>query len=320
MTTEIVTVQETVSLPITVEQAIRDWNEYQRLTLELLNATDYQKIGTRQFKKKSAWRKYARAFNITDRVTYEDIKRSDDGFPIWARIRVQAEAANGRTAEADHECHVKERCCLAASGLSCEKRTWRGHTCCIPGCNGRLHWSHPGDLPATALTRAKNRAISDLIGAGEVSAEEMEGQRHLETEDVIEGEVISKPAGPGLKRDYDGGYARRAERRGATRTANAGDEKGALEPAPGPSPSATPPAQSKQDRVRAALTRYGADQGPAALWDYTQKLKADFPGAVDDRGTFTLALLADEDADAILVALEPPDEPEPSVEQEALPL
>jgi len=35
---------------------------------------------------------------------------------------------------------------------------------------------------ATATTRAKNRAISDLIGAGEVSAEEMDGQRPRDEE------------------------------------------------------------------------------------------------------------------------------------------
>lgn len=175
--TEIIPYSETVSLPITVEQAQAQWDEYQRLTQLLLNETDYQKIGSKQFKKKSAWRKYARAFNITDHVTFEHIERSEDGFPLWARIRVEASHPNGRSVEADHECHVKERCCAAASGMLCEKKTWRGHTCCLTNCNGRNHWSHPGDLPATALTRAKNRAISDLIGAGEVSAEEMEGQR-----------------------------------------------------------------------------------------------------------------------------------------------
>jgi hypothetical protein len=42
----------------------------------------------------------------------------------------------------------------------------------VDQCNGRLHFSHPGDVSATAFTRAKNRAISDLIGAGEISAEE----------------------------------------------------------------------------------------------------------------------------------------------------
>ena len=195
MTTDIavqetdIAVHETVRLPISVDQAISEWDEYQKLTRRLLDESDYQRIGNRQFKKKSAWRKYARAFNIADRIVYEQIERFEDGFPIWARIRVQAQAPNGRTCEADHECHVKERCCLAAAGLPCDKRTWRGHTCCASGCNGRAHWSHPGDLPATATTRAKNRAISDLIGAGEVSAEEATGSIDPHS-GAIEGEIV----------------------------------------------------------------------------------------------------------------------------------
>lgn len=166
-----------VSLAVSVTQALSHWQEYQDLTLRLLKESDYQDAGSgKKFKKKSAWRKYANAFNISDHVSHEEIIRADDGFPLYARIRVTAVHPNGRTAEADHECHLSERCCPAKEGQHCYKETWQKHTCCLPTCNGRIHWSHPGDVPATALTRAKNRAISDLIGAGEVSAEEVEGQ------------------------------------------------------------------------------------------------------------------------------------------------
>jgi len=165
-------IMETVALPVSVDVALQQWADYQRLTRELLDDSDYQSIGKKRFKKKSAWRKYARAFNITDRVTYEHVERDATGHPIWARLRVEARATNGRTAEADHECHVRERCC----SQPCSKRSWKDHYCCTADCDARKHWSHPGDLPATALTRAKNRAISDLIGAGEVSAEEMTEQ------------------------------------------------------------------------------------------------------------------------------------------------
>src|SRR3990167_1874598 len=176
MTTELVPISETVALPITVDAAIEQWEEYQDLTKRLLEDSDYQKMGSGQFKKKSAWRKYARAFNLADAVTYEHVERSPDGFPLWARIRVKAIAPNGRETEADHECHVTERCCPGARSHPCPKANWDKHACCTSGCDGRIHWSHPGDLPATALTRAKNRAIADLIGAGEVSADEMTGE------------------------------------------------------------------------------------------------------------------------------------------------
>ena len=172
---EVAPFQPTVALAVSVDEALAQWMDYQRLTRELLDESDFQSIGNKKFKKKSAWRKYARAFNITDRVTFEDIQRDETGFPMWARIRVEAKANNGRTAEADHECHVTERCCERP----CHKQGWKGHTCCADDCNGKRHWSHPGDLCATALTRAKNRAISDLIGAGEVSAEEMT-ERHVQ--------------------------------------------------------------------------------------------------------------------------------------------
>lgn len=170
----------TVAIAGTVEDIVANMREYQKLTEKLLVPADYQQIGAKQFKKKSAWRKYALAFNISDLVTFEDILRADDGYPIYARIRVKATHPSGRSAEADHECHITERCCPTIWGDPCPKVTWRNHTCCQVGCSGRKHFSHPGDIPATATTRAKNRAISDLIGAGEVSAEEMDGQRPVD--------------------------------------------------------------------------------------------------------------------------------------------
>jgi hypothetical protein len=57
-------------------------------------------------------------------------------------------------------------------------------------------FTHPDhDIMATAWTRAVNRAVSDLVGWGEVSAEELVDQATVEGEVVIEGEVkaASKP-------------------------------------------------------------------------------------------------------------------------------
>lgn len=183
----------TVALAQPVAEIVAQWTEYQQLTAALLDETDYQKIGAKKFKKKSAWRKYARAFNISDRVVFEEIVRADDGFPIYARVRVEAShPATGRSAQADHECHVTEKCC----NQPCAKASWTNHTCCSPSCNGRVHFSHPGDIPATATTRAKNRAISDLIGAGEVSAEEMTNTARPPEDGTVEGEftVLDSPA------------------------------------------------------------------------------------------------------------------------------
>ena len=181
-------------LTVNVDQALAEWEQYQELTRKLLDPTDYQATGSgpnaKKFKKKSAWRKYAKAFALDDHVSFEHIERAPDGYPLWARVRVIASTPDGRSAEGDHECHILERCCDAKFGRVCGKRSWRNHTCCKADCDGRQHWSHPGDIPATALTRAKNRAIADLIGAGEVSAEEMDVSRS----DVIDGEAREVPS------------------------------------------------------------------------------------------------------------------------------
>jgi len=146
------------------EEALADWQGYQRLTHAILDQSDYQKVQGKDFKKKSAWRKYAKAFNLSDEVVAETIVRRHDektceilhnpeklqaqecSCPTtYARYRVRCLAPNGRVTEGVGVCSTKEQ---------------RG-------------FSKPEhDIPATAHTRAKNRAISDMIGAGEVSAEE----------------------------------------------------------------------------------------------------------------------------------------------------
>lgn len=171
-------------LPIDVPAINAYWEQYQELTKTLLTKDDYQKIGKKKFKKKSAWRKYMRAFGLTEVVpqkadgtpdldqVVQVLERADDGYPLYCRSISIVEDAQGRRAIGYHEVHVKERCCPA----DCYKAQYRDHNCCPEDCDGRRHFSHPGDIPATAHTRAKNRAISDLIGAGEVSFEEMVGQ------------------------------------------------------------------------------------------------------------------------------------------------
>lgn len=162
-------------VPVDIEQSVAEWKAYQTLVGRLLTDDDYQRIGQKNFKKKSAWRKLGKAFNISCEVRTEEIVRHEDGsgWPVFARVIVRAIAQNGTFQESDQECHISEKCCSNATGGGCEKR----HKHCMNGCDGRIHYAHPGDLVAIALTRAKNRAISDIIGAGEVSAEEMDGDQ-----------------------------------------------------------------------------------------------------------------------------------------------
>ncbi len=173
-------VQETgivamVDLPqgITPEVLVKRMAVWQDLHNKLLTSDDIQvfklKDGKEKaFKKRSAWRKLALAFNISDDITKEE-KEEKDGEVIW-RIYVRAMAPNGRFAMGVGACSSKEKKFATPSG---SERI--------------VH-----DVFATAHTRAKNRAISDLLGAGEVSAEEITSDDKAEEEKPAEKPAAEK--------------------------------------------------------------------------------------------------------------------------------
>ena len=119
--------------------------DYLELCARLLDDGDYQAIGGKRYKTKSAWRKLAAAFNASDTLDERTYDYQDDGTIRRAEYVVTATAPNGRSAVGVGIASIHER-----------KFTNPEH-----------------DIPATAHTRAKNRAFSDLFGLGEVSAEEM---------------------------------------------------------------------------------------------------------------------------------------------------
>ena len=142
-----------------VEIAKKQWDAYQELCKGLLDKSDYQKIKVkdkdengkyqtveREFKKKSAWQKLGRAFNVDTRIVEKEFQRSKTGRIKEAYYCVCATLPNGRSVESDALCSRTER----------GKDKVSDHT-----------------IMATAKTRATNRAISELIGAGEVSSDEM---------------------------------------------------------------------------------------------------------------------------------------------------
>ncbi len=163
---ELVVVENTTTAPLLqqadIEGTVAFFNNYQELTQQLLNTQDYQKLGKKQFKKKSAWRKYATAFSITDRVVEKEIIRDTNHRIISARYEVEASAPNGRKAIGVGVCSIYDK--LKSSDTQ-EPSSFEL----------RKRFSHAEhDIVATAHTRAKSRAIADIIGTGEVSAEEME--------------------------------------------------------------------------------------------------------------------------------------------------
>jgi hypothetical protein len=156
-----------------VADVVAAQDQYRTLCRALLDASDYQTIGGRSFPKKSAWRKLAVAFNVSTTVIAERIDRDEVLDIRRASVTCRAVAPNGRSEEALGVCDVREKCCPRARGEKCNNRDNR-HDHCESGCSGWRHFSHPEhDVVATAHTRAKNRACSDLFGMGEVSAEEV---------------------------------------------------------------------------------------------------------------------------------------------------
>jgi hypothetical protein len=129
-----------------VADAVALQKTFHELSAALLDKSDYQRIGGKEYKTKSAWRKLAAAFNVSDEIVEKNYDRDPEtGRIIRAEFTVRATAPNGRSTVGVGLASIFER-----------------------------HFNNPEhDLPATAHTRAKSRAFSDLFGLGEVSAEEM---------------------------------------------------------------------------------------------------------------------------------------------------
>jgi hypothetical protein len=136
---------EIVKPMVKAKDALTEIKAFEELKSKLLSESDFQSISGKNFIKKSGWRKLALVFNISDQIVVSSKKERPDGSFVWF-FRVKAIAPNGRFTEAVGSCDSKER--------------------------RFAHAEH--DVYATAHTRSKSRAISDLIGAGEISAEEME--------------------------------------------------------------------------------------------------------------------------------------------------
>lgn len=136
------------------DHIVEVFRNYQRLKTSLLDESDFQIISNKKFIKKSGWRKLGTAFGISDEIVKEERRVNDKFFTYEVTVKVSAQ--NGRYAFGVGSCSSTER-----------------------------RFAHPDhDVRATSHTRAKNRAISDLVGFGEVSAEEMGNETDLRVSNV----------------------------------------------------------------------------------------------------------------------------------------
>lgn len=155
--------------PMPVHQVAAAMTEYQQGLQSLLVDTDWQVFRDRdgrdrRFVKRSGWRKVGTWFGLdmlvrsirVDRVErhvcpscgHVYTEQGAEGDPLRATVVASVVAPNGRKAEDVGACAITER-----------------------------RFSKPDhDLVATATTRALNRATSNLVGMGEVTAEEVEAE------------------------------------------------------------------------------------------------------------------------------------------------
>lgn len=138
-----------------IEEVLAWMDNFAKLKSKVImqNPAYYTKLVIRGKEKilinRSGWRAIQLAFNINDDIAKVETVMHPDGKNYTVRIWVKT-------------WHVK-------SG-----RQVIGVGSCSTDEQGKM-FQHPHhDVYATAHTRAKNRAISDIVGAGEVSAEEMQ--------------------------------------------------------------------------------------------------------------------------------------------------
>jgi hypothetical protein len=153
--------------PLPVNDVARAMQEYQQGLHAIVDASDWQVFADRDgrehgFVKRSGWRKVATWFGldlivastvvermratICPQCGHSFVSRGQEGDPVRALVTGRAVAPNGRVAEDVGACSIDERA-----------------------------FSKPEhDMLATACTRALNRATSNLVGMGELSADEVD--------------------------------------------------------------------------------------------------------------------------------------------------
>lgn len=176
---------------VNAKQAIEAWNQYLELKKAIVDPkTDIQVIQGKDFLKKSYWRKVSTFFNLT--VKKIDESHETIGKTVVWNFTVEAIAPNGRSAVGTGSCDAFEKATLV-NGKYMQKgdvREW-GRTPEGKSYPKEFEWKEatPNSLHnirSTAETRATNRAISNLVGGGEVSSDEIviteENHQHAESQ------------------------------------------------------------------------------------------------------------------------------------------
>jgi ribosomal protein L21 len=158
-------------------EVVGAYKKFEEMKKDLLESEDLESISGKHYITKSGWRKIATAFNLSVSVV-ESVKALEDGV-VRYHAKAIAEAPNGRTVEGtgsagSNESNFTHKVEDLPGEITPEEQGMKtfyseGHMRALK----KPHAVDHHNLRTLACTRAKNRAISDMVGGGEVSAEEI---------------------------------------------------------------------------------------------------------------------------------------------------
>lgn len=157
------------------------YEKFEEIKEKIIDSNDLVTISGEPHVTKSGWRKIATAFNVSTEMVESEKEVEMDVIHYTATVR--AEAPNGKTVTGTGMASSNESNFMEfvadpnkKSEDEVEKARSKDDVMLVDGNLRRLkdpRAVNHHNLLALAETRAKNRAISDLVGGGEVSAEEM---------------------------------------------------------------------------------------------------------------------------------------------------
>lgn len=167
---------EPIRALVSPDEARKQWDDYQALKAAIADPDDFQPIvdkksgKTKRFPKKSFVKKIQTYFGVTVRIRENHRDDLGDGH-FGFRVVATAVAPNGREVEATGACSTfEDRFDVQPYGDEEESR----YQVRRRKANARSYH----DVLSTAETRATNRAVMNLIGGGEVTAEEADKTGH----------------------------------------------------------------------------------------------------------------------------------------------
>lgn len=158
-----------------IDKVAELYDQFEEIKKKLLKKGDTTAIQGNIHVNKSGWRKIATAFNLSVEIVDREIW-TENGV-VKAEVMARATAPNGKVSTEIAMCASNEsNHMVIMKGITDEEAEMRGDALKIDGKWRKLKDPievNEHNILATAATRAKNRAISDCVGGGEVSAEEI---------------------------------------------------------------------------------------------------------------------------------------------------